>query len=107
MINRTKVSVLTASCVAAALYIASPAFAGEVNGRGQPIPATDHAASVCSFSGLNDNPVNPPPGDFPGRVQNFGAFLHFLADLLGFRVGPLDAPSYPGENCNPNSGGDE
>jgi len=98
---------LAASCAAAVLYAAAPAFAGEVNGRGNPIPATDHAASVCSFSGLNDHPVNPPPGDFPGRVQNFGAFLLFLADMLGFRVNPLDAPSYPGENCNPNNGGGE
>jgi hypothetical protein len=102
-----RASLLTASCVAAALYAAAPAFAGEVNGRGRSIPATDHAASVCAFSGLNDHPVNPPPGDFPGKVQNFGAFLNFLAGLLGFRLNPLDAPSYPGESCNPNNGGGE
>jgi hypothetical protein len=82
-------------------------MAGEVNGRGQPIPATDHAASLCAFSGQNDHPVNPPPGDFPGRVQNFGAFMKFLAELLGFRLNPLDAPAYPGENCNPNRSGGE
>jgi len=107
MSKKIRFSVLAASCAAAALYIASPAVAGEVNGRGNPIPATDHAASLCAFSGLNDHPVNPPPGDFPGKVQNFGAFLHFLADLFGFRINPLDAPSYPGENCNPNNSGGE
>jgi hypothetical protein len=107
MNRKIRVSTLAAACAATALYIAAPAVAGEVNGRGDPIPATDHAASVCAFSGLNDHPVNPPPGDFAGKVQNFGAFLHFLADLFGFRVNPLDAPSYPGENCNPNNGGGE
>lgn len=98
---------LAASCAAAALYAAPPAFGGEVNGNFDPIPATDHAASACAFSGLNDNPVNPPEGDFPGRVQSFGAFLKFLAELMGFRIGPLDAPNYPGEGCNPNSGLEE
>jgi hypothetical protein len=91
------------ACVAAALFAASPVTSGEVNGRGEPIPATDNAASECSFSGLNDNPVNPPPRDFPGRVQSFGSFLKFLAGVLGFRINPLDAPSYPGEGCNPTN----
>ena len=95
---------LAASCAAVALCAASLAHAGEVNGLGNPIPATDNAASVCAFSGLNDHPVNPPPGDFPGRVQNFGAFLKFLSELLGFRLNPLDAPAYPGDACNPNNG---
>jgi hypothetical protein len=106
MTKRNPLAILAASCAAAALC-ATPVMAGEVNGRGQPIPATDHAASLCAFSGLNDHPVNPPPGDFAGKVQNFGAFLAFLADLFGFKVNPLDAPSYPGENCNPNNGGGE
>lgn len=94
---------LAASCAATALYAAPPAFAGEVNGRGQPIPATDVAASACAFSGQNDHPVNPPEGDFPGRVQSFGAFLKFLAEIMGFRILPLDAPNYPGVGCNPNA----
>lgn len=98
-----KVPALAASFAAIALYAAAPAFAGEVNGRGDPIPATDVAASFCAFSGLNDNPVDPPEGDFPGRVQSFGALLKFLAGLLGFRLHPLDADTWPGEGCNPNS----
>jgi hypothetical protein len=95
-------SMLAIVC-AAALNAGAPAFAGEINGRGDPVPAPDNAASVCSFSGLNDNPVNPPPGDFPGRVQNFGSFLGFLSDLLGFRLLPFDAPYNPGDACNPNN----
>jgi len=51
--------------------------------------------------------LNPPPGDFPGRVQNFGAFLNFLSDLFGIRLNPHDAPAYPGDSCNPNSGFEE
>jgi hypothetical protein len=107
MTRKIRVSVLAAACAATALCIASPAVSGEVNGKGKPIPATDHAASLCAFSGQNDHPVNPPPGDFPGRVQNFGAFMNFLADLMGFRINPLDAPAYPGVNCNPNKSGGE
>ena len=99
---------LAAACAAATLYAAPPpVFAGEVNGLGQPIPATDYAASFCAFSGLNDNPFDPPEGDFPGRVQSFGSFLKFLAGLLGVRLNPLDAPSYPGVGCNPHTGGEE
>jgi len=103
MVKKVLSTALAVSCAAAALYVASPTFAGEVNGNGDSIPATDHAASLCAFSGLNDNPVDPPEGDFPGRVQSFGSFLKFLAELLGFRLNPLDAPSYPGEGCNPNT----
>jgi hypothetical protein len=104
MIKKAKFAVLAGSIAAAALYAAPPSFAGEVNGRGDPIPATDHAASLCAFSGQNDHPVNPPPGDFPGRVQSFGAFLKFLSGLMGFRVFPFDAPNHPSVGCNPNSG---
>lgn len=102
MTKRSPSAAWAAALAAATVLAASPAFAGELNGQGDPIPATDNAASECAFSGLNDNPVNPPPGDFPGRVQSFGAFLKFLAELLGVRLNPLDAPSYPGEGCNPN-----
>jgi hypothetical protein len=101
--KKAQLTALAASCVAAAVYATPPAFGGEVNGNFEPIPATDYAASACAFSGLNDHPVNPPEGDFPGRVQSFGAFLKFLAEIMGFRIAPLDAPNYPGVGCNPNS----
>jgi hypothetical protein len=89
-----------AALAAAAFLVASPVLAGEVNGKGNPIPATDHAASACSFSGLNDHPTNPPPGDFSGKVQNFHFFLLFFAELLGVDwLHPLDAPLFPGDDC--------
>jgi len=42
------------------------AFAGEVNGNGDPTAAPEHANSICAYSGQNDG--NPPPG----RTQSFG-----------------------------------
>src|SRR6266568_4071036 len=49
MKQNTRLLALAASCAAVALFAGAPAFSGEVNGRGDPIPATDHAASVCAF----------------------------------------------------------
>jgi hypothetical protein len=89
-----------AAIAAAASLIAAPAFAGEVNGKGAPIPATDVAASACAFSGLNDHPTNPPPGDFAGRVQNFHTFLVFFAEIFNVDwLHPLDSPLFPGDDC--------
>lgn len=48
---------------------ATTAFAGEVNGRGEPTPAPDRANSICAFSGLNDEPDDPIEG---GWVQSYG-----------------------------------
>ena len=104
--KKISITGLAAAMAASALLATPPAFAGEVNGRGDPIPATDHAASLCAFSGQNDSPLGAPMNP-PGRVQSFGAFLQFLFDLLGVRVNPLDAPNYPGEGCNPNRAGEE
>jgi hypothetical protein len=56
-----------ASCaVVIAGASASAAFAGEVNGNGDPTKAPENANSICAFSGQNDG--NPPPG----RVQSYG-----------------------------------
>jgi hypothetical protein len=105
--KRTSIAALAAAMAATALYATPPAFAGEVNGRGDPIPATDVAASLCAFSGQNDNPAGSP-GNPPGRVQSFGALLKFLSALFGFKLTPFDeqVPNYPGVGCNPNSGGE-
>jgi hypothetical protein len=54
---------------------ANAALAGEVTGNGKetPIgaatPEDPHAASICSFSGQNDDPNEPGAG---GRVQHPG-----------------------------------
>jgi hypothetical protein len=52
---------------------ASAAFAGEVTGNGKPTGATEHANSICVFSGKNDNPDRPLDGFDPGGVsQSYG-----------------------------------
>lgn len=63
-----------ALCAAAAMGIgANAALAGEVTGNGKLTPigaAPDndpHAASICSFSGRNDDPEEPGAG---GPVQH-------------------------------------
>jgi hypothetical protein len=74
----------------------SAASAGEVNGNGDPIPATDHARSICAFSGQNDTPNDPVEG---GRVQSFGQIVRFtgIAPFKG-------SPEHPGNACNGNHG---
>ena len=66
-------------CAAAVAGVGvSGALAGEVTGKGKdtPIgaaPETDpHAASICSFSGQNDNPTSTNLENPPGRVQSYG-----------------------------------
>ena len=108
------------SAVAAGLVLATAgtATAGEVNGNGKDIPAPDHAASECVFSGQDTQDlanggteINPPELDddalavrgnqSPGGVdryhgvQNYGIFVK--AGLKPF------LPS-PGQACNPTAG---
>ena len=55
-------------------------MAGELNEKGEPIPAPDGASSICVLSGLNDDPAAPPvlddftaaPDGPGGRTQSFG-----------------------------------
>lgn len=87
----------------AALLLAQPVAAGEVNGNGTVLPAGPNAASHCAYSGLNDDPDGEV---FPGRVQNFAHFLKWFADLIGADwLHPLDAPDHPSVGCNPTSAG--
>jgi hypothetical protein len=52
---------------------ASAAFAGEVTGNGKPTGATEHANSICVFSGKNDDPDRPLDEFDPGGVsQSYG-----------------------------------
>ena len=73
-----------ALCTAALIGMQSaPAFAA-----GQVEQGTEHANSICSFSGLNDVPNDPVEG---GRVQSYGQIV--AAGLKGV------VPS-PGQLCN-------
>jgi len=73
-----------ALCTAALIGMqTAPAFA-----QGKFEQGPDHANSICSFSGLNDDPDDPVEG---GRVQSYGQIV-----AAGFKA---FAPS-PGEYCN-------
>lgn len=60
---------------------AAGASAGEVNGNGDPTPVQEYrAGSICSFSGLNDDPDDPRPFE-GGRVQSFGDIVQEFVDI--------------------------
>ena len=70
MLLRKKSVVAATFCAFAMVGVsATTASAGEVNGRGEPIPAPDQANSICAFSGLNDDPAEG------GRVQSYGQLV--------------------------------
>jgi hypothetical protein len=58
------------------------------NAQGQVERGPAHANSICSFSGLNDVPLDPEEG---GRVQSYGQIVR--------QGGKAFVPS-PGELCN-------
>ncbi len=89
---RTKSLIAAGGCAVALVVVGSgTAFAGEVNGNQQPIPATQHAQSICAYSGQNN--FNEPTE--PGRTQSYGQIV-----AAG---GKAFAPS-PGVACNGHTG---
>jgi len=91
---------------------ASAAFAGEVSGppgpggaEGGATPVADFwtgggAASICSFSGLND----VIEGFETTSTQSYGTFLVLV--MKSFHLSVQDAKAFlgeaPGHQCNPN-----
>jgi hypothetical protein len=85
----------TVALVVAAMMVAMamPAFAAP---KGQVERGPEHARSICSFSGLNDNPDDPGEG----QVQSYGQLVrHGHIEPSEVKSGP---PS-PGFFCNPNN----
>jgi hypothetical protein len=79
---------------------ANAAVAGEVDGKGNPIPGGANGKSECSFSGQQDDPVMDA-GFFRGdRVQSWGQIPKMLRDFL------RSIGSHPGVACNPKKSGD-
>jgi hypothetical protein len=106
-----KRSMATAALALLAVATTSaPAFAGEVTGKGNPTPINDHrAASICSFSGLNDNPNEVSEEDpfAGGHVQSFGDIVQEAIGLLGDGHGasalvPVITSEGPGVSCRGN-----
>ena len=72
--------------------LAVPAFA-----QGQVERGPEHARSICSYSGLNDDPDDPVEG---GRTQSYGQEVR-----KGY-IEPSETksgPPSPGFFCNPNN----
>jgi len=77
---------------------AGAAFAGETNGKGDPVPGADRANSACAFSGrdlpdeIEDNPVPEANDDAVtgGHVQSYGMYVR-----AGLKA---NVPS-PGDAC--------
>ena len=78
--------------VAIVAVSAGPAFAGEVNGNGDPTPIRTQAKSICAFSGQNDG--EPPPGRTAAHVQSWGQIPKADRDFL------TSIESNPGVACN-------
>ena len=78
-------------CIAA---FASPAIAGEVTGNDGDTPL--RGASICQFSGLNDDPFgeDPDTNGPPGRTQSYGQdVVHWGADPTAFNPGDICSPT--------------
>ena len=100
--------ILLGMAVGAVLVLgsASGAFAGEVNGKGDPNAGPKHANSICVYSGLEDGSEGGAPG--PGNPpQNWGhskdAFYVVggngaaKVEFLGGEWGGCNAHLYPFE----------
>jgi hypothetical protein len=75
------------------------AAAGEVDGKGNPVPGGAKGKSECSYSGQQDDPV-ADAGFFRGdRVQSWGQIPKMLRDFL------TSIGSNPGNACNPKKSG--
>lgn len=88
-----------AACAATVLFLAaSHGIAGEVNGKGKPIPGADRARSECAFSGQQDDPVADAGIFKSDRTQNWGQ----LTDLGRLVFAMYFGITSPSQGCNPN-----
>jgi hypothetical protein len=81
-----------------------PAYAGEVTGNGKSLKQDDgtlHGASICAFSGINDNITGdkdmPPDSDGFTRVQAWGQLdqdVRAFLSIIGL---------HPGDACPPGT----
>jgi hypothetical protein len=111
-----KTAMAVCSAVIVVLAVPGVASAGEVAGppgpggaEGAPTPVADFwtgggAASICSFSGLNDEITTEGEMPEPTRTQSYGTFLVLVRNTAG-----VDTPTAkailgesPADSCNPN-----
>jgi len=97
-----KVSIY-AAVGAGMLVFSTAALAGEVNGSTtNPKSHFAQGASLCIFSGLNDDPDSTNPANPGGKTQSYGQ-----ENRLGL-LNPSDPEErssffFPGVGCNPTS----
>ena len=82
------------------------ALAGEITGNGKPTPINQYqAGSICSFSGLNDDPSGGGDPFQDGKVQNWGKTVADAKALIGDgdhganELARLFQVEGPGTNC--------
>ena len=97
---KKKYQVRYALCVAGVLALgANTVSAGEVDGKGNPVPGGEKGKSECSYSGQQDDPA-ADAGFFRGdRVQSWGQIPKPFRDFL------KSVGSSPGVACNPKKSG--
>ena len=88
-------------CVASVLcFGANAGFAGEVDGKGNPVPGGDKGKSACSFSGQQDDDSNE--GVFKSdRTQSWGQLFNEIRLFL-ISQGYTPGKGTPEGSCNPN-----
>lgn len=111
-----RTTLVVALAMVMVLSTAAVAFAGEVKGPPGPDGATGgdtpiasfRAASICSFSGLNDEITFDGEFPEPTRTQSYGTFLVLIKKSAGLSAQEVKQllPS-PGVACNPTSGFEE
>ena len=121
MMRRTRIAAASVM-VAAGLIgaVAAPAFAGETTGSAHGGPDKDgttpineyRAGSICSFSGLNDDPSGGGDPFQDGKVQNWGTTVEDAKALIGDgdhganELARLFQVEGPGTNCRGYASGD-
>ena len=114
MMRRTRIAAASVM-VAAGLIgaVAAPAFAGETTGSAHGGPDKDgttpineyRAGSICSFSGLNDDPSGGGDPFQDGKVQNWGKVLEDAKAFVGDgdhganELASMIQVEGPGTNC--------
>ena len=88
-------------CMASMLLLgANASFAGEVDGKGNPIPGGEKGRSECSYSGQQDDDSNE--GVFKSdRTQSWGQLFNDIR-LFFISQGWTPGKAGPVGSCNPN-----
>ncbi len=88
--------VLLVAMLAMLVLLAAPALAAPPPDPGVET-GPDNANSICSFSGLNDNPDEAFPDN--GRTQSYGQLVSKLVKV-GVNVNAEPGRAVPGFACN-------